>query len=109
MAIAAAFAAGLGAWFAGGCGPTIRADFDSPEPAARNAAIVRAAARDDRTAIPHLVRMLESDDPATRSLAISTLERMTGKTHGYEAWETPQRRSEAVARWRHELGQDIEP
>ncbi len=90
----------------GGCGSTIRADFESAEPAARNAAIVDAAARNDRAAIPNLVRMLESDDPATRSLAISALERLTGRTHGYEAWETPQRRDEAVTRWRQELGQD---
>ena len=89
----------------GGCAPTIRPDFDSPEPAARNAAIVNAAAREDRTAIPHLVRMLESDDPATRSLAISALERLTGQTHGFEAWETPLRRDEAVARWRSAIGQ----
>ena len=89
----------------GGCGTTIRPDFDSPEPAARNAAIVNAAAREDRTAIPHLVRMLESDDPATRSLAISALERLTGQTHGFEAWETPLRRDEAVARWRSAIGQ----
>lgn len=88
----------------GGCGSTIRPDFESPEPAARNAAIVDAAARNDRSAVPQLVRMLESDDPATRSLAISALERLTGQTHGYEAWDTPLRREEAIARWRHELG-----
>ncbi|MFZ4429613.1 MAG: hypothetical protein ACOYPS_04570 [Phycisphaerales bacterium] len=96
----------LGGGLVGGCGTTIRPDFDSPEPAARNAAIVNAAAREDRTAIPHLIRMLESDDPATRSLAISALERLTGQTHGFEAWETPLRRDEAVARWRDAIGQD---
>jgi hypothetical protein len=96
----------LGGGLVGGCGTTIRPDFESPEPAARNAAIVNAAAREDRTAIPHLVRMLESDDPATRSLAISALERLTGQTHGFEAWETPLKRAEAVSRWRDALGQD---
>lgn len=99
-------AASLGLLLLGGCGSTIRADFESPDPAARNAAIVDAAARNDRSAMPHLVRMLESDDPATRSLAISALERLTGQTHGYEAWDTPLRRDEAVARWRSAIGQD---
>lgn len=97
-------AACLGLLLLGGCGSTIRPDFESPDPAARNAAIVDAAARNDRSAVPHLVRMLESDDPATRSLAISALERLTGQTHGYEAWDTRLRREEAIARWRREIG-----
>ena len=87
-----------------GCGGSIKPSFDSPEPAARNAAIVHAASTGDKTAIPDLVRMLESDDPATRMLAITTLERLTGETHGYVAKDKPSVRREAVRRWQEAVG-----
>ena len=81
------------------CGPAITPDFDSPEPAARNAAAVRAAAADDKTSIRDLVRLLDSDDPATRLIAINALERLTGTTLGYDhAAPEPERRAGA-ARW----------
>lgn len=82
------------------CGPTIRPSFDSPEPAARNAAIVAAARSGDRRAVPDLVRMLDSDDPATRLLAIRTLERLTGQTFGYDHAAESRDREPAVRRWR---------
>lgn len=82
------------------CGPTIVPSFDSPEPAARNSAIVRAGANKDQEAIPDLVRMLDSDDPATRFLAISALDRITGERFGYEASQDEARRVAAVQRWR---------
>ena len=82
-----------------GCGPTVHPTFDSPEPAARNAAIVRATAAEDRSAVPDLVRMLSSDDPATRLLAITGLERLTGQTMGYDYGGTELERAEAIGRW----------
>ncbi|MCX5691246.1 MAG: HEAT repeat domain-containing protein [Planctomycetota bacterium] len=81
------------------CGGAIKPSFDSPEPAARNAAIVHAASAGDMKAVPDLVRMLESDDPATRMLAITALERLTGQTHGYVAKDKASVRREAVVRW----------
>ncbi len=83
-----------------GCGPTIRPSFDSAEPAARNQALVRAAATNDQNAVPDLVRMLESDDPATRLLAIDALERLTGQRLGYDPADSERKREEAVVRWR---------
>lgn len=83
----------------GGCGPTIVADFDSPEPAARNAAVVRAAALKDAGAVPDLVRMLDSDDPATRLLAIGTLERITGETLGFDYAAPEHERAAAIEKW----------
>ncbi|MBS0195585.1 MAG: HEAT repeat domain-containing protein [Planctomycetes bacterium] len=82
------------------CGPTIHPTFDSPEPAARNAAIVKAGADDNRAAIPDLIRMLESDDPATRLLAITALERMTGERNGFDYGAPPYERERGVQRWR---------
>lgn len=86
-----------------GCGGAIRPDFDSAEPAARNAAIVQAARTNNRAAVPDLVRMLDSDDPATRLLAISALERLTGHRRGYDPTESQASRDEAVSRWRRSL------
>jgi hypothetical protein len=88
-----------------GCGPTIRADFDSPEPAARNAAIVQAAGRRDRSAVADLVRMLDSDDPATRLLAINALERITGERLGYEYAAPEGERLAAIERWARHVGE----
>lgn len=81
------------------CGPTITPDFDSPEPAARNAAIIKAVESHDTSAVPDLVRMLDSDDPATRLLAINALERITGQTLGYDDSAPERDRREAVERW----------
>jgi HEAT repeat protein len=83
-----------------GCQATIAPDFESPEPAARNAAIVEAAANNDQRAVPALIVLLDSDDPTTRLLAIGTLSRLTGETHGYDyaagSWE----RDAATIRWK---------
>ncbi len=84
---------------AAGCGPSMPRGFDSPEPAARMDAIVDAARREDRSAVPQIVPLLESDDPATRLLAIRTLERLTGQTLGYDYAAPEAERGAAVERW----------
>ncbi len=81
------------------CASPPRESFDSPDPAARRAAIVRAAAEEDTTKVPDLVRMLDSDDPAVRLLAIGTLQRLTGETLGYDYAAPARDRDEAVQRW----------
>mgnify|MGYP001797416928 CR=1 FL=1 len=82
-----------------GCRPGKVAGFDSPQPAARVDAILDAARSGDRSAIPDLIVMLDSDDPRTRLLASQTLEDMTGQTLGYEQNAPEFERSEAVGRW----------
>lgn len=89
-----------------GCGPAIAADFRSPEPAARNAAIVEAAATGDRSALPGLVTMLDADDPATRLLAIDALRRITGETLGYDHAAEPLQRKAAIGRWVERVGRE---
>jgi len=91
------------------CGPAIRPDFNSPEPAARNAAIVIAGDARTPSAVPDLVRMLDSDDPATRLLAIQALERITGERLGYDPAAPPALRREAVLRWRARAGAPVSP
>ena len=88
-------ASGVGA----GCRPGQVPGFDSPQPAARVEAILDAAERGDRSALPDLIAMLDSDDPLARMLAIRTLEDMTGQTLGFEHDAPEFERSEAVGRW----------
>jgi len=82
-----------------GCGPVVTPSFDSPEPAARNAAIVQAAETRDKGSVGDLVKMLDSDDPATRVLAIRTLERITGETLGYDPHADATARAIATRKW----------
>ncbi len=81
----------------GGCAGEV--SFDSPDSAVRLRAIHRAAAEDDRSAIPKLIEMLESDDSAVRILSIRTLQMMTGQTLGYEPIAPSYERTPAVERW----------
>lgn len=84
----------------GGCTP--RADvggFDSPDPQSRLYAILRAGNDKDRSALPHLIDALGSDDQAVRLYAIQALERITGQRKGYVYYAPPARREEAIRRW----------
>lgn len=83
-----------------GCAPAaMDGGFESGNPSARVYAAERAAETGDRTAIPHLIEMLDSDDPAERFVAIGALERLTGHTLGYGYADPPAQRREAVKRW----------
>lgn len=83
------------------CGPSAtQGGFDSPNPAAKLYAIERAAAKGDQSAVPKIVEQLDSDDPAVRALAIASLQRLTGETHGYRDYDPPEARRIAIERWR---------
>lgn len=62
-------------------------------------AIKQAGDRDDRSAIPRLVQLLEDHDPAVRFAAISALKRMTGEDLGYRYYDGEWDRHAAVQRW----------
>jgi len=84
----------------GGCsGPGLQAGFGSPDPASELHAIAPAVAKNDPAALPDLIRLLESDDPAVRMLSYRALERLTGQTLGYEFSAPLPARQEAIARW----------
>ena len=83
-----------------GCAdPDSAVGFQEASPAARMRAIRQAAERNDKSAIPDLIGVLASDDPAERFFSIPTLERMTGQTFGYDHAAEPAARREAVKRW----------
>ena len=90
----------------GSCGPGTIPSFQSDNPASRNSAIVEAAEAGDEQAVRDLVRMLESEEPSTRFLAIEALQRLTGESFGYDyAADEPGRRA-AVERWRTYVAED---
>lgn len=87
-----------GSW-PGACAPRAPRGLDSPLPQQRMEAAVRAAERQDTSAVPGIVPLLESDDPAVRMVAVQSLERITGQTLGYDhSADEPERRA-AVERW----------
>lgn len=79
--------------------PESEPDFYSRDPAMRLKAMREAIAADDRSAIPHLIAMLDSDDPAVRMFAQRGLEQMTGQTLGYDHAATTAQRRPAVEAW----------
>lgn len=94
---------------AGGCTPSMPRGFDSPEPAARNEAIVEAARRGDRGARADLVRMLDSDDATTRLLAIGALQEIEGTTLGYDSTASEAERDRAIDAWKSRLAAEGAP
>lgn len=86
--------------------PAIEGGFESGNPASKIYAIEQAARDNDRSAVPHIVAQLDSDDPAVRSVAIAALKRMTGKTYGYRDFDPPHLRAEAIDRWEQALNAD---
>ncbi len=79
--------------------PQREANFDSIDPSERSLAAARAAQERDANAIPELIKMLESSDPAARMTAIASLERITGERFGYDPTGAPVARRAAIERW----------
>lgn len=88
-----------GAASAGGCGGPQQVGFNANDPGAKLAAIIEAGREKDRSAIPHLIEQLESDDQAVRMYAILALERITGTRRGYRYYAPPAERQNAIRRW----------
>ena len=91
----------VGLVLAVGCsGPAAwRGGFDSPDPASRLYAIVRAGDQQQQAAVPDLIESLESDDPAVRMMSIGALHRITGTRLGYSPYGPPAERQQAVDAW----------
>ncbi len=76
-----------------------RADFGSADPAERSLALAQAASRDREADLPHIIALLDSDDPAVRMFAQQTLVERTGQTLGYHFADPEPDRRAAVDRW----------
>lgn len=84
-----------------GCSqPVMRASFEDATPAERTLAAANAARDRDEASIPHLIAMLDSEDPAQRMVAGDALERITGETQGFFFADPEPKRREAIGRWR---------
>lgn len=77
----------------------VKADFDSPVPQDRLAALAKARRTSDPAAVGPLIKLLSSDDPLIRLAASDTLTRITGQDHGYDPASGDAQRREAIERW----------
>jgi len=94
------------AWPAGGCTPSggrLHDQFQHEDPAVRLEAVRTAGATRDAGHVPYLVDRLTDSETDVRFFAILALDRITGKRMGYRYYETPEKRSRAVRRWRNWL------
>ncbi len=89
-----------GALLSPSCAPSAtEGGFDSANPAAKMYAIEQAAKRGDKAELGRIVEQLDSDDPAVRLLAITTLKRLTGETFEYRHHDPKDVRDRAMRRW----------
>ena len=72
---------------------------DSRDANARSRAALEATERGDTRAIPALISMLESSDPALRLIAANSLERLTGERFGYDPTSGVEAREASIERW----------
>lgn len=93
--------------FAGGCslfgGGREPISLSSRDPAAKIPAIKKAVTAKDSQTAKHLVKSLESDDPAVRFYAIRGLQDLTGETFGYVWYADDMDRRDPLEKWRHWL------
>jgi hypothetical protein len=73
-------------------------DLDVKIPAMKHAVETK-----DQSAVPELVRDLDSDDPAVRLYSIQSLQRLTGEDFGYRYYDDREARKAALAKWQHWL------
>jgi len=69
-------------------------------PRTQVATIAQVARAGDRTFVPELLNLLESEDEGVRFLAASALHKLTGKNLGFHFANTPEERARIVAEWR---------
>lgn len=88
------------ALMAAGCvhpqGPKVVTD---PDPSVKIPATAKAVRNHDLSAVPQLIKDLQSDDPAVRLYAAHGLEQLTGQDLGYRYYAADDDRLAAVARW----------
>ncbi|MGP1310426.1 MAG: hypothetical protein ACTS27_09540 [Phycisphaerales bacterium] len=85
--------------FAGGCGSSSDPDLGADGPAERARDVAQAVESGDSQGIDGLIEALDSDDPAERMLAIGALNRLTGRTFGYDFAGSRSQREAAIDRW----------
>ncbi len=90
----------------GGCGLSgsdLYAALQAEDPAVRIQAIHRAGQTQNTSSLPYLVDRLSDSQSDVRFFAIAALKRITGEDMGWKYYDPPEKRVEAVARWRKYL------
>jgi HEAT repeat protein len=91
----------LGLALVGGCvhprRPLVVTDSD---PSIKIPATEIAVQRHDLSAVPQMIKDLESDDPAVRLYASYALEELTKQSFGYRYYDDEDQREAAIGRWR---------
>jgi len=95
------FVLGLSVVFLGcaASNPPDKGGFKSENTSSRLYAIRKAGEERDFSAVPHLIELLDSSDPAERLLTIKALEKITGERLGYSPYQTSRERQESIQRW----------
>jgi hypothetical protein len=70
------------------------------DPRTQVATIAQVVRAGDRTFVPELIDLLESEDEGVRFMAASALHKLTGKDLGFHFANTPAERARIVAEWR---------
>lgn len=84
----------------GGCEtPPPETSFASNDPSARTRAIAKATRERDQSAVPDLIELLDSDDPAIRMLSIGALEDLTSRRFGYDHAAPRLERLKSIETW----------
>lgn len=80
-----------------------------PDPSIKIPATAKAVRGHDLSAVPQLIRDLESDDPAVRLYASHALAKLTDQDLGYRYYDDDDHRAAAVDRWRHWYFENADP
>lgn len=73
------------------------------DPAVRIQAAVEAAENRDRESVSLLIDRLEDPNADVRFFSWIALRKITGTSHGWNYYDPPEKRSQAVERWRQWL------
>lgn len=97
----------LAPWPWGGCAPSAGGSFysniQSDDPQLRVEAIVEARGVKDPNMLPYLVDRLTDSESDVRLFTAAALKEITGRSMGYEIYESPQRRAQEQQQWRQWL------
>jgi hypothetical protein len=86
-----------------GCSTPEKPSLTSNDPSLSIPAMEQASHNHDKSAIPQLIKNLDSDDPAVRFYAITSLKEITGKTFDYRYYDDETARLPALKRWQQWL------
>jgi len=94
-----------------GAGLPLAQRLQHEDPDVRLRAVWEAGERKAPEAVPFLVDRLSDSEVDVRVFAAVALEKATGRRMGYCAYDPPDRRAEAIRRWRDwlEAGRPAEP